>query len=184
LHHKLQTVYVIYALAAGNPKREALVQRRCDATGIAATRASHLTIRLVKLLLRPADKTVYQYAAALRYAALKKITVNDLASALEQGGGIAKFAERFWQKASKLSSDAADDSEDNDDASDEASGSGKHRRSKRRPYDPSGEAVPEVEWNTKARAVYAEATNGDRVKQVSEKGPDGHWVVIKARLLS
>src|SRR5438105_216781 len=45
LHRKLQSVYELYVLAAGNPKREALVQRRCDSAEIADTQASHLTIR-------------------------------------------------------------------------------------------------------------------------------------------
>lgn len=183
LHAKLQHAYTIYVLAAGNSKREALIQRRCTSAGIVETQASHLSIRLVKLMLRPADKTIYQYAAALRYAAMKKIRVNDLAAALKKGGGIAKFAECFWQKVPTLSSDNEDDGEDNGDASEEASGS-KDRRSTHRGHDASAEAAPEFKWNDKALKLYAEATTGDRIRQVAEKNPDGRWKVIKIGLVA
>jgi len=174
LHHKLQVLYAIFVLADGNAKREALIQRQCDSAGIAGTRASHTTIRLVKLLLRPAEKTAYQYAAALRYAALTKIRVAELSAALEKGGGIAKFAERFWQKASDLRSDADENNTDDQ----QSSGSDKHRSKKR--HDRRTKAVPAFEWNRKALAVYARAGEGDRIRQVAQKDSDGRWRVIKA----
>jgi hypothetical protein len=185
LYAKLQAVYAIYVLASGHLKREALVQRRCKSAGITETQASHLSIRLVKLLFRPTEKTTYQYAAALRYAVFKKIAVDDLAAVLEKkGGGIAKFADRFWQKASKLSSDAAVDTEDNGDALEDASDSGKHRSSKRREYDQSAEAIPEFKWNDKALKLYAEAPSGAQIRQIAEKGSDGRWIVIKVRVVA
>ena len=184
LHRKLQRVYELYVLAADNRERETLIQRRCDSAKIANTRASHLTIRLVKLLLQPAKNSVYQYAAALRNAALKKIPVDDFAAALEKGGGIAHFAERFGQKASKLASADADQREDSDETDDEDSGNGKDRASKRRADDQSAEAAPEFEWNDKALKLYAEATTGDQIRQVAEKKRGGRWKVIKARVVS
>src|ERR1700730_1524581 len=63
---------------------------------IANTKASDLSIQLVKLTLRQSDTTSYQQAAMLRYAARKKIPHDALAEALaKKGNGIAEWAARF-----------------------------------------------------------------------------------------
>jgi hypothetical protein len=63
---------------------------------IANTKASDLSIQLVKLMLRQSDTTAYQRAAALRYAARKQISHDALAEELaKKGHGIAEWADRF-----------------------------------------------------------------------------------------
>jgi hypothetical protein len=102
LYAKLQNVYYLYLLAHADARREQLVERKCDELKISRTKASCLSILLVKLMLRPPEKTAYQYALALRYAALTQIPQNDLAEELEKRGhGIAEMARRFSQEEPK-----------------------------------------------------------------------------------
>src|ERR1700730_18335718 len=82
LYVKLQNLYTLYVLAHGNPKRERLVKKKCDELKISNTKASHLSIKIVKLMLRPSGKTAYQYASEIRYASLTGIAPNALAQEL------------------------------------------------------------------------------------------------------
>jgi hypothetical protein len=96
LYAKLQDVYTLYVMAHRNPKRERLIERKCDELKISKTKASHLSIRIVKLILRTSDKTAYQYASALRCAALTDIACGALAAELaKRHHGIADLAARF-----------------------------------------------------------------------------------------
>jgi len=153
LHRKLQSVYELYVLAAGNRTREAVIQRRCDSAGIADTKASHLTIRLVKLLLHPPEKSVYQYAAVLRSATLEQIPPDQLAEELaKRGNGIDPRADRFWARARKVDEgsesepDSDDDGENDDEASDERNDATPQR--------------PRVDWEAKLLMKFRKAEVG------------------------
>lgn len=165
LHAKLRDVYTLYILAHRNPKRERLVERKCDELKIANTEASHLAIRIVKLILRPSDKTAYQYASVLRYASLKDIAPEALAEALaKKGNGIDWMAVRFSkeygtnQRAAVSDSGgrstepddydmAPDASNDNDDDSDGLADDNEYGEAEE---DDAASNPPEVYWGQKA----------------------------------
>jgi hypothetical protein len=96
VYEKLGNVYRLYIFTYRNPKRERLVERKCDEHEIPKTKASHLSIRVVRLMMRPPIKTAYQYAAVLRYASMNQIAPSALAAELaKKGSGIAEMADRF-----------------------------------------------------------------------------------------
>jgi hypothetical protein len=126
LYKKLEPVYTLYVVALGKPRREQTIENACSELKIPNTGASHLSILIVKLLLRSSDKTAYQYAAALRYAARKQIPHDALAKELaKKGHGIEKWAHQFSQefgtkKRAARSSDSGGGSRDPGDAAAEA----------------------------------------------------------------
>jgi hypothetical protein len=177
LYVKLQTVYQLYLLARNNPKREGLINQKCKEFGIPITRSSHLSIRLVKLMLRPPGKTPYQYAAALRYATLQQIAPDHLAEELaKKGNGIDKMADRFSADESdeidEGSGSEPDDDDDDDEAGSRADASDDEEKDQTPEY-------PQVEWGSKLLKQYREAEVGAKWGIVLKKVTENHVRIMK-----
>jgi len=168
LHDKMGRIYVIYCLAHNDPSKQKLIERKCDELKIPRTAASHLSILIIKLLLRPPEKSIYQYALALRYASLKGIAPDNLAHELgTKGNGIAEMARRFSEEMpKKKQQNAADESDEVDDASgsepddDDDSDSDDEAASRADASDGEKEEPtpedPKVEWGSKLLEQYRE----------------------------
>jgi len=97
----LEKTYQVYLHCSANEKAQKYLSKQADAQKIKRTHASHLSIVVVKVLFGFSDKnkSLYQYAKALRGASLEKILPNALAKALAaNGNGIARMAARFPEK--------------------------------------------------------------------------------------
>jgi hypothetical protein len=163
LYEKLEKTYTLYIMCLGDPKREQLVDRKCDEYKIVKTAASNLCIRLVKLIFRRSDKTAYQYASVLRYASRKDIAHDALAQELaKKGNGIAEWATRFGeefptQQRAASSSDSGrrsmgpgDDDSDSDGLADTNNEGYEHNEDNEREVDDAASDQPDVEWGPKA----------------------------------
>jgi hypothetical protein len=175
LHGKMGRIYVIYCLAHNDPSKQKFIERKCGELKISCTAASHLSILIIKLLLRPSEKSVYQYALALRYASLKEIAPDNLAHELgKTGNGIAEFARRFSdempkkkQQSAADESDEVDDvsgserDDDDDSDSDDEAGSRADASDEEEEEEPTLED-PKVKWGSKLLKQYREVEAGTK----------------------
>jgi hypothetical protein len=178
-------------MAHQNPKRERLIERKCDELKISKTKASHLSIKIVKLILRTSDKTAYQYASALRYAAITDIACGALAEELaKRHHGIADLADRFSKEfgtkrraadspapggrykgpsddVDGVANDARNDNNDNDDGHDH-DGDGGLDEYGDRGKDDIGSDHPDVVWGPKALSKWRKSQHDG-----------GAWLFVK-----
>jgi hypothetical protein len=124
LYVLLEKAYGVYLHCSENGKARKYLDKLAEARGIRKTEASDLSIVVVKMLFKfpEKSKSPYQYAAALRYATLKKIPPDGLAKELEKkGNGIDKWEERLARaipkkaRAAALKSSAQDAGDDDPD---------------------------------------------------------------------
>jgi len=208
LYVKLQDIYTLYVTAHSNPKRERLVEKKCDELNIANTKASHLSIRIVKLMLRPSDKTAYQYASVLRYSSLKDIAPDALAEQLsKKGNGIAELADRFGKEfpthrrdssdpgkrsmgpgdddaAREADASNNDDGDDNDQGDDHNDNDGVGDNFEDVEEDKDGAALghPKVDWGPKALNKWRETKiNGGAWLFIRKLSEDRARIIKKDR---
>jgi hypothetical protein len=195
----LEKAYQVYLHCSGNQKAKKYLYKKADELEIKRTKASHLSIIVVKMLFDFSDKnkSLYQYAKALRCASLEKILPAALAETLAtKGNGIAQMATRFAEKvpmkprapASKSSaakpqsrhapenSETLDEAEeadaaDDDDVSDSAGSEDS---------DELEDAGPSFSWDPAALEDWESADIGTRVLMTATKRDADDGLITKA----
>jgi hypothetical protein len=200
----LEKAYQIWLHCSKNEKAKKYLDKKADELGIKQTRASHLTIVVVKVLFDFSDKnkSLYQYAKVLRCALLEKVLPNALAKALAiRGNGIDQMATRFAEEVplkprlrtkhtvkSKLQ---PPEGTDGDDASEEVSSTdwdndidaSDDDASESAAREKSEAAGPTLSWNTRALKAWQLAGGSRRIRLTVEQHGVDDGLVVRARRL-